>query len=91
MIARRGSLLFTGAPGVHASLMRVSSAPSKALGIQSSVKGMHVGAMLGDETLEDRAADLALPSGWHPNLRVILSTAASPTGRPTGPTTRSCG
>ncbi|WP_176475269.1 ParA family protein [Kocuria sp. WN036] len=29
--------------------------------------------MLGNEALEDRAADLALPSGWHPNLRVILS------------------
>lgn len=34
---------------------------------------MHVGAILGDENPEGWAEDLAVPSGWHPNLRVIPS------------------
>ncbi|MUN64659.1 AAA family ATPase [Kocuria sediminis] len=49
------------------------AASTKWFGVQPSAEGMHVGAILGDENPEGWAEDLAVPSGWHPNLRVIPS------------------
>lgn len=49
------------------------AASTKWFGVQPSEEGMHVGAILGDENPEGWAEDLAVPSGWHPNLRVIPS------------------
>lgn len=49
------------------------AASTKWLGVEPSAEGMHVGAILGDENPESWAEDLAVPSGWHPNLRVIPS------------------
>ena len=49
------------------------AASTKWLGVQPSAEGMHVGAILGDENPEGWAEDLAVPSGWHSNLRVIPS------------------
>lgn len=49
------------------------AASTKWFGVQPSGEGMHVGAILGDENPEGWAEDLAVPSGWHPNLRVIPS------------------
>ena len=40
---------------------------------QPSAKGMHVEAVPGDENPEGWDEDLAEPSRWHPNLRVIPS------------------
>ncbi|MCC5781708.1 ATPase [Kocuria sp. CCUG 69068] len=49
------------------------AASTKWFGVEPSAEGMHVGAILGDENPEGWAEDLAVPSGWHPNLRVIPS------------------
>ncbi|MEX5261508.1 ParA family protein [Kocuria sp. CPCC 205263] len=49
------------------------AASSKWFGVEPTAEGMHVGAILGDENPEGWAEDLAVPSGWHPNLRVIPS------------------
>lgn len=49
------------------------AASTKWIGVQPSAEGMHVGAILGDEDPEGWAEDLAVPSGWHANLRVIPS------------------
>ena len=49
------------------------AASTKWFGVEPSAEGMHVGAILGDENPEGWAEDLAVPSGWRPNLRVIPS------------------
>ena len=43
------------------------------IGVTSTEDGLHVGAILGNDDVEGWAQELAVPSGWHPNLRVIPS------------------
>lgn len=48
------------------------AAATKWIGVEAD-EGMHVGAILADESPTGWADELALPSGWHKNLRVIPS------------------
>jgi cellulose biosynthesis protein BcsQ len=49
------------------------AASSKWLGVEPKEEGLHVGAILGNEDPEGWADELAVPSHWHPRLRVIPS------------------
>lgn len=49
------------------------AASTKWLDIEPKGEGLHVGAILGDPEPEGWAKDLAIPSSWHPNLRMIPS------------------
>lgn len=42
-------------------------------GIEPKEKGLHVGAILGNDDVDGWAEQLAVPSGWHDKLRVIPS------------------
>lgn len=50
------------------------AAATKWLGVEPSEDWRHVGAILGDENPEGWADDLAIPSRWMPNLRIIPSS-----------------
>nr|WP_277552653.1 ParA family protein [Kocuria oceani] len=67
--------MVAAAEGRHVVLVDLDprAASTTWFGVQPSAEGMHVGAILGDENPEGWAEDLAVPSGWHPNLRVIPS------------------
>lgn len=49
------------------------AASTKWVGAQPKGEGLHVGAILGNDDVEGWAEDLAVPTGWHPNLRIIPS------------------
>ncbi len=49
------------------------AAASKWFNVEPKEPGLHIGAILGDEDPEGWAEELAVASGWHPNLRVITS------------------
>lgn len=49
------------------------AAATKWIGVEPAESGLHVGAILGDEDPEGWAESLAIPSGWHDQLRVIPS------------------
>lgn len=52
------------------------AAATKWVDVEPAGEGLHVGAILGNEDPEGWADDLAVPSGWHPNLRMIPSARA---------------
>lgn len=49
------------------------AASTKWLDVEPSQDGLHVGAILAEENPEGWAADLAVPSHWNANLRIIPS------------------
>lgn len=49
------------------------AAATKWTGVEPVGEGLHVGAILADEDPVGWASDLAVPSSWHPNLRVVPS------------------
>lgn len=49
------------------------AAATKWLNVEPTEEGLHVGAILGDENPEGWAEDLAIPSTWFPNLRIVPS------------------
>ena len=65
--------LSSESPQINAPGHRRLNASSTWCGVQPSVEGMRLGAILGDENPEGWAEDLAVFSGWHSNLRVIPS------------------
>ncbi|KDA04574.1 ATPase [Microbacterium sp. CH12i] len=48
-------------------------ATTKWLDVEPKEEGLHVGAILANDEVEGWAKELAVPSSWHPNLRVIPS------------------
>jgi chromosome partitioning protein len=49
------------------------SAATKWIDIEPAGEGLHVGSILGNEDPEGWAQDLAMPTAWHANLRMIPS------------------
>lgn len=49
------------------------AAATKWLNVAPAGEGLHIGAILGNADVEGWAQDLAVPSGWHQNLRMIPS------------------
>lgn len=49
------------------------AAATRWMGIEPKSEGLHIGAILGDESPEGWAEDLAVQSDWDPNLRIIPS------------------
>lgn len=47
------------------------AASTKWFGVEPAQEGLHVGAILGNDDPEGWADDLAVPSGWSENLRVL--------------------
>lgn len=49
------------------------SAATKWVDVEPAGEGLHIGAILGNEDPEGWAQDLAVSTGWHPDLRMIPS------------------